>query len=209
VSSSKTDQYARKADRWSDTEYADAHAYLDHRAELVTTLGRLLVAGEEVLDIACGDAGLGEHLLARGLRYRGVDSEPSMVAAAARRLGPAVPVELGELDTYEPPAPVAATTVFRAIYYVRDRPAFFARVASYTERKLVFDLNPRQYRVTEIVDELGAAGFPHVAMRPFFVPQTKGLPAPFVAGLKGLERSGPLARLALRYRFTYVIAALC
>ena len=208
MSSSKADQYARKADRWSDSEYADAHAYLDHRAELVATLGRVLVPGDEVLDIACGDAALGEHLLRRGLRYRGVDSEPSMVAAAARRVGPTVPVELGELDTYEPPAPVAATTVFRAIYYVRDRPAFFARVASYTERKLVFDLNPRQYRIAEIVDELGAAGFGRVAMRPFFVPQTKGLPAPVLAGLKGLERSGPLARLALRFRFTYVVAAV-
>ena len=120
--------------------------------------------------------GLGEHLLARGLRYRGVDSEPSMVAAAARRVGAMCRWSSGELDTFEPPAPVAATTVFRAIYYVRDRPAFFARVASYTERKLVFDLNPRQYRVAEILRELGTAGFAHVVMRPFFVPQTKRLP---------------------------------
>ena len=209
MTGSKADQYARKAERWSDSEYADAHAYLDHRAALVATLGASLVPGDEVLDIACGDAGLGEHLLARGLRYRGVDSEPSMVAAAARRVGPEVPVELGELDTYEPPGPVAATTVFRAIYYVRDRPAFFARVASYTERKLVFDLNPRQYHVADIRHELGTAGFRNVAMRPFFVPQTKDLPDPFVTVLKGLEHSGPVARLALRYRFTYVVAALC
>ena len=204
---SKAEQYSSKAAGWSDAEYADAHAYLAHRAGLVATLGGALHPGDEVLDIACGDGGLGQHLLSRGLRYRGIDAEPSMVEAATRRLGPNVPVELGELDTYAPPAPVAATTVFRAIYYVRDRTAFFARVASYTGRKLVFDLNPRQYRVDDIVTELEAAGFGDVVLRPFFVPQTRALPGPAIAALKGLERSGPLARLALRARFTYLVAA--
>jgi hypothetical protein len=36
---SKADQYARKAAGWTDEEYADAEAYLAHRAELVMTLG--------------------------------------------------------------------------------------------------------------------------------------------------------------------------
>ena len=124
----KSEQYARKAARWSDAEYAAPGPYLDHRAELVATLGVELEPGDEVLDLACGDGGLGRHLLARGLVYRGVDAEPSMVEAARRRLGREVAVEVGELDTYAPPAPVASTTVFRAIYYARDRPAFFARV---------------------------------------------------------------------------------
>ena len=83
----KDDQYARKAAGWSDAEYADARAYLDHRAELIATLGAPLGAGDEVLDLACGDGGLGEHLLARGLRYTGIDAEPAMVDAARRRLG--------------------------------------------------------------------------------------------------------------------------
>ena len=63
----KADQYARKAAGWSDAEYADSHAYLDHRAALVASLGVALAPGDEVLDLACGDGGLGEHLLARGL----------------------------------------------------------------------------------------------------------------------------------------------
>jgi hypothetical protein len=33
------------------------------------------------------------------------------------------------------------------------------------------------------------------------------LPGPLLAGAKALERSGPLARLALRARFTYLVAA--
>jgi len=222
----KAGQFAGKAERWSETAYASPDAYLAHRAELVATLGTGLAPDDEVLDLACGDGGLGPHLLARGLRYRGVDAESAMVAAAAQLLASArdsdnacvestqalsaverAVVEQGELDTYEPPAPVAATTVFRAIYYARDRPAFFARARSFTEKKLVFDLNPRQYRVAEIVSELEAAGFRRVVMRPFLVLQTRRLPGAAVRLAVELERT-PLARLALRRRFTYLVAAL-
>jgi SAM-dependent methyltransferase len=205
---SKADQYARKASGWSDAEYADAEAYLAHRAELIATLGVPLAADDEVLDLACGDGGLGASLLDRGLRYRGVDAEPAMVDAARRRLGERATVEQGDLNKFVPPAPVAATTVFRAIYYARDRSVFFARVATFTQTKLVFDLNPRQYRVEDVVKELRAAGFPRVVLRPFFVPQTQRLPGPLIGLAKAAERTGPLARLVLRARFTYLVAAL-
>ena len=62
----KGDQYARSAAGWSDTQYADSGAYLAHRAELVATLGPPLAPGDEVLDLACGDGGLGAFLTARG-----------------------------------------------------------------------------------------------------------------------------------------------
>ena len=204
--SSKEDQYARRATDWTERAYADVGAYLDHRAELIVSLGRKLAAGDEVLDLACGDGGLGEALLARGLRYRGVDATPEMVEAARRRLGERAVVAEADLNDYEPPARVAATTVFRAIYYARDRAAFFRRVAEYTD-KLVFDLNPRQYRVDDVVEDLRSARFGSVDLRPFFVPQTVSLPGPGLALAKTLERSGPLARLALRARFTYLVAA--
>lgn len=204
----KPGEYARKAARWSDAEYADASAYLEHRAELVTSLGGALEQGDEVLDLACGDGGLGEHLLARGLRYSGVDVEPAMVDAARRRLGDRASLAVGDLNSYAPPAPVAATTVFRAVYYARDRAAFFARAAGFTERKLVFDLNPRQFRPADVIADLEAAGFGRVELRPFFVPQTRRLPGLASAALRAAERTGPLARLALRARFTYVVAAM-
>jgi trans-aconitate methyltransferase len=203
----KQEQYARKAGGWSDAEYADARAYLDHRAALIATLGVPLRAGDEVLDLACGDGGLGEHLLARGLRYTGIDAEPAMVDAARQRLGARATVGVGDLNAFVPEKPVAATTVFRAIYYAHDRAAFFARVARFTERKLVLDLNPRQYRAADVVAELEEAGFGRVVLRPFFVPQTHRLPRPAVALAKAAERTGPLARLALRARFTYLVAA--
>src|SRR5581483_6718494 len=94
-----------------------------------------------------------------------------------------------------------------AVYYARDRLEFFRNVASYTNKKLVFDLNPRQYRVEDIPVDLAAAGFDGVELRPFLSPQRVVLPGPVAAALRAAERSGPLARLALRYRFSYMVAA--
>lgn len=206
-SSGKADQYDRAAERWSDEAYADAAAYLARRAELVVSLGPRLERDETVLDLACGDGGLGEHLLRQGVGYLGVDLSGPMVEAARRRLGEQARVEQADLNAYEPPHPVAATTVFRAIYYATDRLAFFRRAGAYTERKLVFDLNPRQYRVADVAADLRAAGWERLELQPFFAPQTVALPGPVAAALRVAERSGPLARLALRFRFTYVCAA--
>jgi SAM-dependent methyltransferase len=207
MSSKQEEQYVRQAQDWTEHAYADVAVYLEHRAELIVALGPRLEPGDEVLDLACGDGGLGEALLPRGLRYRGVDSTAPMVDAARGRLGDRATVELGDLNDYIPPSPVAATTVFRAIYYARARRALFEHVLGYTQKKLVFDLNPRQYRVDDVLADLRAAGFASVELRPFFVPQTVSLPRPVLAAAKELERSGPLARLALRVRFTYLVAA--
>jgi SAM-dependent methyltransferase len=195
-------KYAGAAERWSEEQYADSVAYLRRRAELIVSLGPPLEPGDRVLDLACGDAGLADFL--RPYEYLGVDASEEMVRAARAR---GAHVELADLNEYEPPEPVAATTCFRAIYYAADRRRFFRRVAGYTEKKLVFDLNPRQYDVDEVRADLAAAGFDRLALRPFFVPQTRALPGPVAAVLRAAERSGPLARSALRARFTYLVAA--
>lgn len=197
-----TEKYAPQAERWSEEAYADADAYLAHRAELVRSLGPPLEPGDTVLDLACGDGGFAGYL--PGFAYYGVDASREMVGAARRR---GRMVVLGDLNEYAPPAPVAATTCFRAVYYARDRAAFFRRVASYTERKFVFDLNPRQYRLADVRDELRAAGFDRLELCPFFSPQRVSLPRPATVVLHALERSGPLARALLAVRFSYLCAA--
>lgn len=208
TSEGKARQYERAAAGWSRHQYADADAYLRHRAWVVRVLGEPLEQGALVLDLACGDGGLGSCLLAQGLRYAGADLTPAMVEEARRRLGDDVDVEAGDLNTYVPRVRPDATTLFRALYYAAGRAAFFAHARSYTRRKLVFDLNPRQFDLDEVIGELEAAGFRRVAVRPFFVPQTRRLPAPVAALARAAERSGPLARLLLRFRFTVVVAAM-
>ena len=199
-------KYEPAAERWSDEAYADPGSYLGHRADLVVSLGPALAPGDRVLDLACGDGGFGELLLAGGLVYLGADASDAMVEAARRRLGARALVDRADLNDYVPPEPVAATTCFRAIYYARDRLAFFRHVAGYTERKLVFDLNPRQYRLEDVRRDLEAAGFDRLALRPFLAPQRFAPPAPLRALLHAAERT-PLARLALRWRFSYLCAA--
>jgi SAM-dependent methyltransferase len=200
-------KYDRQAGRWSEDSYADAAQYLSRRAALIASLGPGLLPGDTVLDLACGDAGLAEPLLSLGLRYLGVDASEEMVAAARRRLRGRAEVVHADLNDYEPGKAVAATTCFRAIYYARERGEFFRRAAGFTEKKLVFDLNPRQYRLDDVLAELGAAGFTCIDRRPFFTPQTVALPRPLAIALRAAERIAPLARLALRSRFTYVVAA--
>ena len=202
-----TAKYKDAAAGWSEGQYADPSGYLGHRADLVVSLGPRLEPGDTVLDFACGDAGLAGHLLPRGLRYLGVDASEPMVAAARARLGDRARVELGDLNDYAPPEPVAATTIFRAIYYARDRRELFRRVDSFTERKLVFDLNPRQYRLEDVAADLAAVGFDGLELRPFFAPQNVALPRPFGAALRAAERVAPLERAALRFRFSYLCAA--
>jgi SAM-dependent methyltransferase len=202
-----TGKYDVAAEGWSDEQYADSAAYLGHRAALIVALGPMLEPGDTVLDLACGDAGLAEPLLDAGLRYVGVDLSGPMVEAAGRRVGERAEILEGDLNTFVPPSPLQATTCFRAIYYARDRRAFFSHVAAYTEKKLVFDLNPRQYRVGDVCADLASAGLAHVELHPFFSPQRVSLGRPVAATLRAAERSGPLARLALRFRFSYMVAA--
>ena len=192
------EKYGSKAERWSETAYADADAYLARRAALVRTLGPELRAGDTVLDLACGDGGLARFLPDQ--RYVGVDANAEM-AAAGRALGREI--VQADLNAYVPPVPVEATTIFRAIYYAADRRELLTRIAGYTTRKLVFDLNPRQYRLADVRADLEAAGLDRLATHPFFVPQTRA-PLP---GLQLLERSGPIARAILRFRFTLICAA--
>ena len=58
-----------------------------------------------------------------------------------------------------------------------------------------------------VLTDLRSAGLASIEIRPFFVPQTVSLPGPLLGAAKALERTGPLARLALRARFTYLVAA--
>jgi SAM-dependent methyltransferase len=191
-------------DGWTERAYADSGAYLAHRAHVVARLGPPLEAGDLLLDLACGDGAFAEYL-PRGVRYLGVEGSAEM-AGAARSRGHEVVV--ADLNEYVPAEPVAVTTCFRAIYYARDRRLLFRHVAAYTEKKFVFDLNPRQYDLEPVIVDLRASGFARVAVRPFFSPQRVALPSPVASGLRTLEGVGPVARLLLRKRFTYICAAV-
>jgi ubiquinone/menaquinone biosynthesis C-methylase UbiE len=198
-----TPKYDAIAERYSAHDYADAQRYYARRAKLVVEHGPRLNAGDTVLDIACGDGGLGPHLLALGIDYRGVDGSERMVEVARRALGERV--AHGSFD-YEPPEPVDATTIFRSLYLVPDRRAFFERVRRFTRRKLVFDFDPRSYPARDVIADVHAAGWTHVELRPFLMPQRAVVPRPLQAALHRLEPL-PGARLLTRVRFPVLVSA--
>jgi SAM-dependent methyltransferase len=202
------EKYDSLAEDFSASDYADPERYYAHRAQLVVEHGPRLEADASVLDIACGDGGLGRHLLARGLDYRGVDASKRMVDVARRALGDRV--RLGTFD-YEPAAPVDATMIFRALVFVPDRVAFFERVRRFTKRKLVFDFDPRTREQgaldgSELVRELDAAGWRQIEVRPFLLPQRARLPMPLQQLLFALEPL-PGARLLTAIRFPILVSA--
>ena len=141
------------------------------------------------------------------MRYVGVDLSAPMVEAARRRLAGRAEIHEADLNDYAPAGPVQATTCFRAIYYAHDRRAFFERVAGYTETKLVFDLNPRQYRVDEVRADLAAAGLARIELPSVLQPAAGRPPGPVAAGCArpSALRSLPASRSA--YRFSYMVAA--
>jgi SAM-dependent methyltransferase len=200
-------KYDELAERFTEHEYGDPERYFGHRAGIVASLGPPLAAGDTILDLACADGSAVPPLAGLGLRYVGVDASDAMLEVARRRHGDRARFELGDLLTYAPPEPVAATTIFRSLHVVDDRVAFVGHVAAFTEKKLVFDVSPRRHSLDRLRAELRDAGFGAIATRPFLVPQHGRLSGQLVAGLQALEHVRPAANLLLRRRFGLVCAA--
>jgi SAM-dependent methyltransferase len=201
------DKFDRLAAGFSEREYAEPQRYAERRADVALRLGPALPPNATVLDLACGDGLMAPPLLARGLRYRGVDGSAAMIAEAEQRFGDGAAFEVGLIDAYEPPAPVDLTLCLRAVYFLADRRPVFRRVASYTTTKFVFDFDPRAVNRDAVVADLRASGFDRIEFRPFFLPQSAAPPAPVRAALQALEHAGPLARVALRVRGIWFCAA--
>ena len=196
-------KYDAIAERYSAHDYADAERYYARRAKLVVEHGPRLAPGDTLLDIACGDGGLGRHLLALGIDYCGVDASERMVEVARRALGDRV--VHGTFD-YVPLEQVEATTIFRSLYLVPDRRAFLARVRGYTRTKLVFDFDPRAVDRRALVADVRAAGWEHVELRPFLTPQRVALPRSAQAFLHAIEPL-PTSRVLTRVRFPLLVSA--
>jgi hypothetical protein len=193
-------KYDAVAERYSSHDYANAERYYARRADLVA--GEL-PAGATLLDFACGDGGLGRQLLARGIDYRGLDGSERMVEVAQRALGERV--AHGGFE-YVPSEHVDATTIFRSLYLVPDRRAFFERARSFTRSRLIFDFDPRAYDRAAVLEDLRRTGWSPVRVRPFLHPQRHELPPPLQALLYALEPL-PGARLLTSVRFPLLVSA--
>ena len=109
----------------------DAKAYGEHGAFVHGLAGGVLEwlavrAGEEILDIGCGDGQLTLRLVEAGARVRGVDASPAMVAAARGR---GLVVDEAKAEAL-PFADASFDAVFSnaALHWVREQDAMMAEV---------------------------------------------------------------------------------
>ena len=193
-----TQKYDDIAESYSERDYADAERYYARRAKVVAAR---LAPGASVLDFACGDGGLGRHLLALGIDYHGVDASERMVDVAQRALGDRV--VRGTLE-YTPPEPFDATAIFRSLYLAPDRLAFLEHLRGFTRSKLIFDFDPRAHDPSAVLDDVRAAGWSRVEVRPFLMPQRAKLPAPLQQLLYAIEPL-PGARFLTAIRFPLLV----
>jgi SAM-dependent methyltransferase len=174
---------------------------------VIFALGPPLPHGALVLDLGCGDASFADEVLARGYRYVGVDASAGMCAAAGARLAGRGVVEQGDFESYATSVRPDAVLVLRALYLSDARVEVLRRLRALGPTKVVFDMDPRRVPLATIRAEVDAAGFDHLTIRPFFLP-ARVVPSPPVdLALRALERTGPLARLLLRFRFRVMCCA--
>ena len=153
-----------------------------------------------MLDLACGDGGLGEALLARGLRYRGVDSTPEMVDAARARLGAACAGRPRRSQRLRAPEPRRRDDGLPRDL-LRARPARVLRGTSpRTRRRSSCSTSTRGSTAsTDVLADLRSVGLRHGRAATVLRPADRVAARPACSrAAKALERSGPLARLALR-----------
>src|SRR4029079_9123549 len=79
---SAIEKFDRLARGYAAHDYADPARYTARRADVAIQLGPVLPPGSTVLYLACGDANMAEPLLARGMRYSGVDGSAAMITEA-------------------------------------------------------------------------------------------------------------------------------
>jgi predicted TPR repeat methyltransferase len=201
-------KYDSLAETWSGDAYANPALFYRRRAGVIATLGGALAPGARILELGCADGGLSEALVQDGFFVEGMDVSTRMVEFARRRVPECTTFGVGDLNIYTPAAPVAATIGFRVLPYVDDLAAFFARTASFSTEKIVFDLVPSTGPTLEAVRlALRAAGLERVEVHPWLLPARTPIPRAGVALVSALERVRPVALAISRRRFSVIVAA--
>jgi 2-polyprenyl-3-methyl-5-hydroxy-6-metoxy-1,4-benzoquinol methylase len=204
-------KYDGIAERFAEGSYANLDFYMERRFIIATTWGKALSAGDSILELGCGDGYLARLLAEHGLRYRGVDMSPKMIAMAKRRLmergltANFMVADVSQMSLAEPCDAVIA--YMRSFFtYVRQPLTLLKQLRPYIRKKIIIDLEPRRtISIKTAIDIMQKAGFENVRWRPFFVPEEKKLPPPVLKTLVACEDIPLLRRVPLRWKFLVLL----
>lgn len=209
------EKYDRLADGFAERSWANLHYDMVRRRNLTTHWGRPLQRGDSVLELGCGDGYLAELLLRQGLRYRGVDIAPKMVARSKLRIAQAgfeasiVSSDANHLSLNDP---VDGVISYMGSFFsfIDDPLALLKRFRPYVRAKIILDLNPRgPLNVNSAIEILRAAGFEKITWRPYFVPMSVKLPTAILSMLTICEDFEPVRSLPLRWKCNTLIKGEC
>jgi len=205
------EKYTRLAKGFTERSYANSEELMRRRAELIASWGATLQAGDNVLELGCGDGSLASWLARKGLRYTGTDLAPGMIEAArAKAALYKVPSRFFEMDMNNPDLVESFDCIFgfcRTFFsYCLSPTPTLQRLRPHVRQKLIIDWN-RYSRVSleEAVAVVQEAGFKNVSYRPLLVPLTHRLPLFVQNGLYLLEKVPVLGLLPTRWKFSVII----
>ena len=205
------EKYNDLAEGFAEKTWANLAFDMRRRLILATTWGKVLHAGDSVVEFGCGDGYLAQLLVQEGFDYRGLDISPRMVAAAESRLSRAqltasfLAVDVDQVSLTQPVD--AAVSYMGAFFtYIDDPVTLLRRIRPYIRKKIIVDLNPRgRVTIPNAMDMLKTAGFQNIDWRPYFVPVSMTLPVAALRTLSLCENVPVLRSLPLRWKFNVLL----
>jgi SAM-dependent methyltransferase len=204
-------KYDRIAEGFAESSYANLDFYMERRFLMATAWGRVLGAGDSVLELGCGDGYLARLLAEHGLRYRGVDMSPNMIAMAKQRLmerGLKANFRVADVSKMSLAEPCDAVIAYMRSFftYVREPLTLLKQLRPHIRKKIIIDLEPRRtIGIKAAIDIMQKAGFDNVRWRPFFVPEEKKLPPAVLKTLVACEDIPLLRCVPLRWKFLVLL----
>lgn len=203
----------------SGKEYVDPAVYFGRRLALFEGWGPPNQPGDHVLQIGCGDGYFAELLLDRGYRVTACDHAQPLLDKTARRCESAFQagtLGLQLLDINQLPLPVQGPfdqtfAIMRSFFHYSKSPRqTLKELAGMTRKKLLVDLDPREYTVESAKADLLDSGFRPVSVRAFLTPQKRRLNPLLQKALDWSETIPWIYRPIVRKKFQlWILAVPC
>ncbi len=205
------EKFSRTAWGFSERSYVNLDAFMGHRLDLILRWGTPLNPGDRVLELGCGDGYLGCLLARYGLEYWGADIAPGMVEAARERArAQCVNAQFLVMDMNDPWIDESFDAIIALMgsffIYAQDPLRVLRWMRSHASKKIIVDWNHFcSISLREAVQYVQAAGFGHVAVRPFLVPTSRKIPGVAQKFLYILESWPRMGLFLTRKKFSVLI----